>query len=146
MSNARMKATRTNRRRQWQRDRRKNADERAAQPRSLRGWGVGLPVTRLDLAMVRRAIRENWLVPRYAAAAALKDISDLALTSPNPRRVVGAVRVIIAAEDANQRAELAALRASRAAAARASRTQQYAQVVFYQYNPGPTPTRTTQPS
>jgi hypothetical protein len=61
--------------------------------------------------MLRQAIRENWPAPLPVCAAALRDVVDVALTSDNPRRMVAAVRVVIAMEADNQKHQLAALEA-----------------------------------
>ncbi|MBA3483929.1 MAG: hypothetical protein H0T51_19155 [Pirellulales bacterium] len=87
---------------------RRRAEATATRPESQGGWGTGYPVTRRDLAMARRAIRENWPAPAAVRAAVIADICEVALTDDAPLRVqISAVRTVIDAEAVNQRADLA---------------------------------------
>jgi hypothetical protein len=77
-------------------------------PRISRGWvgGTGYPVTRSDLAVARRAIKEDWPAPAPVRAAVIADIRDVALADDAPLRVqLSAVRTIVDAEAVNQRAD-----------------------------------------
>jgi hypothetical protein len=87
---------------------RHRAEATATHPESQGGWGNGYPVTRSDLAMARRAIREDWPAPAAVRAAVISDICVVALSDDASLRVqISAVRTVVDAEAVNQRADLA---------------------------------------
>jgi hypothetical protein len=65
-------------------------------------WGQGSPVTRSDLLLLRRAIREDWPVPEHVREAVIHDVVAIATDDTSgPRMWVSAARVIIEMEAAN---------------------------------------------
>lgn len=87
---------------------RRNAEATAASTHNHRGgWGQGLPVAAADMLMVRQAIREGWSVPPEVKSAVVSDLSLIALEEgAERRRVVAAVRVLLAMAKSNRRLEL----------------------------------------
>lgn len=75
-------------------------------------WGQRVP-TRGDLRLLRRAVREGWPMCAEMREMLIRQTNKAMETGP-PRQVIGAARVMIAADEANRRAELEHLRALRA--------------------------------
>ncbi|MFN7766823.1 MAG: hypothetical protein ACK5UC_06425 [Planctomycetaceae bacterium] len=51
------------------------------------GWGTGAPVDAADLRLIRRAVRENWLISPEVQAAVLGDLLAVA-TSADSRKTL----------------------------------------------------------
>ena len=83
---------------------RRNAEATANSPNTLGGWGDSLPTMLADLVMLRRAVNEDWPVPANVRQAVIDELKDELETS-DPRRVLSAVRLVLAMESANVRAE-----------------------------------------
>jgi len=59
-------------------------------------WGNGTPVTRSDLQLLRRAIREGWPVPPEVLADALKTLRGIVNDgNASDRLINGAVKTLI---------------------------------------------------
>lgn len=89
---------------------RRRAEATASNPHSAGGWGHGLPVSRSDLLLVRKAIRLGWPVPARVRQAVVEDVCDAAM-GDDLRRSLAAVRVLLDCEDDNYRATVAAQKA-----------------------------------
>ena len=91
---------------------RRNAEATAASTHNRRGgWGQGLPVAAADMLLVRQAIREGWPVAPEVRSAVVSDISLIAREEgAERRRVVAAIRVLLAAAKSNRKLELEHMR------------------------------------
>jgi len=71
-----------------------------------------VPVDRADIAMIRRAIREGWLVPDSTKSRAIDDLMK-AFETAKPREAIGIARLFMAMDEQNIRVEVlnASLRA-----------------------------------
>ena len=88
--------------------RRELAEAIAYCPKTSGGWGQGLEVSRSDLLLVRRAIREGWPVSAEAKRFVVADVCRVFDTTQSPRMLAAAAWAVVAMEGANQRAELTA--------------------------------------
>lgn len=95
---------------------RRRAEATAASPHSVGGWGHGLPVSRSDLLLARKAIRLGWPVSDRVRQAVISDVCSVAL-GDDIRHSIAAVRVLLDAEDSNHRNGLAAIKAEQPAPA-----------------------------
>ena len=101
-------------RKKRKRDRRK-AEATAKQNlpgKSLGGWGNGLPTSLSDLALLRTAIRQDWPISASVQADIIRELQGEAKAiisngSPNLRRYVAFMRVLLAKAEAEQRADRA---------------------------------------
>ena len=94
-------------RRQRKRYRRQKAIEATAgAPVLLGGWGPDSELTRGDLLLVRRAVRERWETSPENGAAIIRGITAAALASNNGRMVNSVVRVCLDVAAAQQREAL----------------------------------------
>ena len=98
-------------RRKRKQERRKSAEATAPPSDCRGGWGQGLPVKAEDMALVRRAVREDWQVPPLVRAAVVEEFTQIALADGTDlRRAMAAIRVLIDMEGENQKREHAELR------------------------------------
>lgn len=65
-------------------------------------------VQHLDLRLVRRAIVNGWNVPAEIKQAVVDEVSLIAMASPDDRNKIAAARVLIAADGADLRLQMAA--------------------------------------
>lgn len=68
------------------------------------GWGRGVPVDRADIAMIRQAIREGWLVPDSTKSRAIDDLMK-AFETAKPREAIGIARLFMAMDERNLASE-----------------------------------------
>lgn len=88
-------------RKKRKRDRRR-AEATVCQSRFKRGFGVGLPLQRSDLAIVRKSFREDWKPDQEAKRRAVREIYAVALRSDDLRFVLASLNTL----DAGANAEL----------------------------------------
>ncbi len=74
------------------------------------GWGNGAPTTLADLAMLRRAINDDWPVPPDVKRAIIEELGN-DIESPRLRRVLSVARSFIAMDRATIRYLEEAIRA-----------------------------------
>ena len=86
--------------------RRLQAEAIALGPALAGGWGKGSPVSRSDLQLVRRAIREGWPVSAEVKRLIIDDVGRIFDTAESMRLKAQAAQLVVAMESENQRAEL----------------------------------------
>jgi hypothetical protein len=80
------------------------AEATGKRPGSAGGWGRGVPVDRADIAMIRRAIREGWLVPDSTKSRAIDDLMK-AFETAKPRQAIVIAKLFLLMDERNLASE-----------------------------------------